>query len=88
MFDFSLIQRAGLSQGQFAELVGTARVTVNLWVRGKYSPRKPMDRRVKRALDLLQKAIDEGTLPVQKVDHRAQMKARLDTISKALSKEA
>lgn len=63
--DFDLIQRAGLSQGQFAALLGVNRITVNTWVTGRFAPRPTLRHRVRRALAALAKAIDDGELPVR-----------------------
>lgn len=38
MHDFSIIKRAGLTQGEFSSLVGVTRATTNMWVSGKMKP--------------------------------------------------
>lgn len=64
--DFETIARAGLTQKQFALMVGVDRVTVNTWVRGRRKPLAPA--RVTAALRVLQRAIDRGDLPITRTD--------------------
>lgn len=63
--DFEVIELAGLTQQQFADLVGVSRVTVNTWARGHYKPGSLTRKRVKTALDLLKDAVEAGRLPVK-----------------------
>ena len=61
--DFSIIDRGGVTQGQFAKLVGVSRITVNTWVKGHFQPRPVVRHRVSTALRLIAKAIEAGSLP-------------------------
>lgn len=63
-FDFTLIERAGLTQQDFAELLGVARPTVNRWVNGQ-TPHMMVRKRVAALLKLLESKIDAGKLPVE-----------------------
>lgn len=61
--DFSLIKKSGVTQQEFAELVGVGRVTVNLWVRGKMNPNPEVRDNVLWHLDMLDHAMENGDLP-------------------------
>jgi len=61
--DFSLIKKSGITQQEFAELVGVGRVTVNLWVRGKMKPNTEVQATVLWHLDMLDHALENGDLP-------------------------
>lgn len=82
--DFTVIERAGITQQQFADLVGVSRVTVYTWLHNRFKPRPAMRARVERALQLLSSAINSQQLPVPHVDHRAYVEARLSKIATAL----
>lgn len=84
--NFDIIPKAHLTQLQFADLVGVSRVTVNTWVKGKFSPRSNLRDRVLRALDLIAKAVDAGKLPVAVDGTAEKTRARLATITTALNK--
>jgi DNA-binding XRE family transcriptional regulator len=62
--DFTIIRRAGITQGQFAELVGVTRATVNTWVSGEFRPNAKQRRHVIRAIKLLETAVEEARLPL------------------------
>jgi len=61
--NFSNIKKAGITQQEFAELVGVGRVTVNLWVRGKMNPNLESQATVLWHLEMLEHALESGTLP-------------------------
>ena len=82
--DFSVIDRAGVTQGQFAAIIGVERVTVNTWVRAKFRPRGAMRSRVARLLDLLAEAVEAGKLPIPVPDRRAATDAVLASLRAAL----
>lgn len=86
--DFSILARAGISQGQFAALVDVKRETVNLWTRGRFKPQRTNLPRVCRALDLLADAVNSGHLPVPREDYRARVEQRLAAIAAALHRGA
>lgn len=85
--DFAVIEQAGISQGQFASLVGVSRITVNTWVRGRFSPRPDIARRAGKVLDLVLSAVQSGRLPVPVVDHRSATDQELQRIRAALEKQ-
>jgi transcriptional regulator with XRE-family HTH domain len=80
--DFSLIEKAGLSQGEFADLCNVSRITVNLWVNGRMKPHRYLHAGVKQALEEVQTAIDEKRLPIPGVTTRGQR--RRDAVQAAL----
>lgn len=55
---------AKLTQGEFAKLLGVSRVTVNMWVMGHHRPHKIVEGRVAKSLDLLARAVSDGSLPL------------------------
>lgn len=61
-FDFAVIDDAGLSQGEFAELVGASRPTVNNWVKGR-APHKLFHAECKKQLLLLKGAVKLKLFP-------------------------
>lgn len=62
--DFTIIKRAGMSQLEFATLVGVNRVTANLWVRGKMSPHRFISQKIAQVIEAMQSAIDHQELPI------------------------
>jgi transcriptional regulator with XRE-family HTH domain len=61
--DFKILEEAGLSQREFAELVGVSRVTVNNWLRGKQKPSNVLAKLAKRQLAYITVAHRLGWLP-------------------------
>lgn len=62
-YDFSVVNRAGLTQQEFAQLIGVGRLTVHFWMKGKRKPSRYLAKKVRKALALLAKAVDENKLP-------------------------
>jgi len=62
--DFSVIERAGLTQQEFADAASVSRVTTNRWVVGKMNPHRYIRQRVTEFLAVLETAIDENLLPL------------------------
>ena len=75
MFDFSLIQKAGLSLAEFARLIRykdangevrcITRAAVHRWIIGATTPSNGMDARVTKVLDLVETAIKSKDLPLK-----------------------
>lgn len=61
--DFSLVAKAGLTQSEFAALVGANRISVNHWVNKRRTPHRHLAPRVKKALQLIARAVEAGRLP-------------------------
>jgi transcriptional regulator with XRE-family HTH domain len=87
MFDFAVLERAGITQQQFADLVGVSRVTVYTWLHERFKPRPAMRKRIERAIHLLQQATTDGRLPVQRVNYKEHVEAKLQEIRKAIREE-
>lgn len=64
--DFSTIARSGMTQGEFAQLVGVSRPTANMWVTGKMHPHRYTNAKIALVLEHLQSAIKHGALPLEK----------------------
>ena len=64
--DFTVIKRADIRQGEFAEIVGVSRTTTNLWVRGKMHPHRYIRARIGVVLNHLEAALKHGALPLSK----------------------
>jgi transcriptional regulator with XRE-family HTH domain len=62
-FDFSIVEKAGLTQTEFANLVEVNRITVNNWVRGRTNPHKIWHDRCRKQLGLLRAAVKLKLLP-------------------------
>lgn len=84
--DFEVIDRAGLTQSQFARLVDVSRVTVNTWVKGHYRPSQYVRGRVIRALELIKQAHVEGKLPIRPGIQDELLQKQLDRIAAKLSR--
>lgn len=79
--DFTIIERAGITQAQFGELVGVTRFTVNTWVKKKFQPRPGIRARAAATLQALDRAVNQGLLPVPKSDHDAKVKEALRKVA-------
>lgn len=64
--DFTVIERAGMTQLEFGELLHVSRVTINTWVGGKMKPHRFVAPRVTKILFMLEAAITAGRLPLPK----------------------
>ena len=85
--NFDIVKKAGLTQTQFAGLVGVSRITVNTWLKGHFTPQVRLRARVRKALDLLSEAIETGVLPVPKDQAQKELQPRLNAIENALRTE-
>lgn len=64
--DFGLIEKAGLTQAEFAQMCGgVSRTTVSLWVTGKFRPHRFIEDMVAEKLTALGAAIERGLLPLK-----------------------
>lgn len=61
---FENIKAAGLTQQEFAALVGSSRVTVNLWVNGTNMPHRYIREKLTEVLTALGAAVAEEKLPL------------------------
>lgn len=86
--DFSVLRAAGVTQEQFADAIGTARGTVNTWVKGGHAPRGAMRPRVEQVLADLQTEVGAGRLPVPVVDAAAATRVALANIVAARDAQA
>lgn len=75
--DFRIVRDAGITQEEFAQLVPTSRVTVNLWVRGKMNPAAEKQPRVEMLLNRIEQAVVDNRLPIGKTP-RTSRKERLN----------
>lgn len=82
--NYGILDLAGVSQGQFAEVLGVSRITVNTWVNGRNAPKPRLQRRVREFLMLLEQAVHNGTLPVQIPDRKQATDAALAPIRQQL----
>lgn len=62
--DFTVIERAGLTQQEFADAAAVSRVTTNKWVMGKMAPHRYIKKRIAELLETLEEAIAEEALPL------------------------
>lgn len=87
--DFNAIEEAGLTQSEFAQLVGSSRGTVNNWVRGRSSPTNAYQKACKSNLLLIQVAMRMYTLPGSiPTIYKGNMDSRKEYISASLKKAA
>lgn len=78
--DFSLIERAGLTQREFGSLCGVSRVTVNLWVTNKMGPHRYIRDRVSSILEAIGVALDGDQLPLARSIPRERRGEALENI--------
>lgn len=62
--DFTLIDKAGITQAEFAEMIGITRTTVNMWVKGKMRPNRYIRGFVGAVLASMEAAVQAGELPL------------------------
>jgi DNA-binding XRE family transcriptional regulator len=62
--DFTVIERAHLTQQEFADVARVSRVTTNKWVVGKMAPHMYIRNRITELLDVLETAIEDDLLPL------------------------
>lgn len=60
--NFGVLQEAGITQTEFADLLGVTRITVNAWVRGG-TPTGYLIPAVTQLLANIQQAVDSGLFP-------------------------
>lgn len=63
--NFDIIERAGLTQQEFADLIQFSRPSVNLWINGRKTPGKRAARTLQAAQQVLAKAVEENHLPAK-----------------------
>ncbi len=61
---FDIIEKAGLTQREFAQICAVSRATVNLWVNGHMNPHRYIRSTVQSKVAMLQRAVTRGLLPV------------------------
>lgn len=84
--DWSLLERAGLSHNDFAELVPCSRVSVLNWANGNHAPDRKFAARVARLLAAIDQRITDGAFPITRSDTRAVVQdERRRLIRQALS---
>lgn len=86
---FSVLEDAGLSQREFADLVGVSRVTVNNWTRGKQKPSNVITKLAQKQLAYITVAYRLGFLPgdIPRM-HRTNVEARKEYIHAKLAEAA
>ena len=77
--DFSLIERAGLTQSEFAQLCGVTRVTTNLWATGKMNPHRYISSKVASILRAIETAIQNEKLPIATNVTKTDRQTAIDT---------
>jgi transcriptional regulator with XRE-family HTH domain len=63
--NFSILKEAGVTQGDFALLCGVTRTTASLWANSHVRPHRFLRPRVERTLNLIDKAVARGDLPLK-----------------------
>ena len=79
--DYSVIDKAGLTQAQFASLIGTSRSVANPWINQKQKPGRFYAPIVDRALALLKVAVRRRELPIDESHTQRMLQQRLDQIA-------
>lgn len=81
--DFSIIDRAGITQAQYAKLVGVSRVSVSSWTRGS-RPRDNLRSRIALSNAALERAIEAGDLPIPADAHASMVNAALAKVASSV----
>jgi hypothetical protein len=79
--DFSLIEKAELTQKEFGRLCGVSRVTANLWATKKFAPHRYIQARVKDNLTAIAAAIEAGLLPLP---NNVERDSRYDALTRVI----
>lgn len=72
--DLGTIDRAGISQREFAALAGMTRVTVNRWIVGERKPQEATRKKAEDTLKRLEVLINEGHLPLPRKHTSANLR--------------
>lgn len=64
MFNHTLLVEAGVKPRHITRLTGVSRVTASNWLRGATQPHHYMQDEATKIQDAVQKAVDDGKLPV------------------------
>ena len=75
--DFSPFIKAELLQREVGVLIGVCRVTVNRWYMGATNPHHLISTRVHQVLDVIEAAVDDGTLPLSPDLPKSEREAQL-----------
>jgi DNA-binding XRE family transcriptional regulator len=62
--DFSIVSKAGISQTDFAKIIGVSRVSVCKWMTGKTKPHHLHNRRISQLLAAIELAVKDEDLPL------------------------
>ena len=62
-YNFDVIERAGISQDEFAQIMDVSRTTAHNWIHGKTKPHRIMDRRLQKLLSRIEDAVEHNRLP-------------------------
>lgn len=82
--DHEPVRAAGLSQGEFADLVGLSRLSVNRYMQSNTAPKRENDRKhYEKVLKLIAAAVKLGILP-QQLPPRKRGVSRQHDIEQAL----
>ena len=88
-YDYDVIKRAGVSQGELAQLVGLSRITINKHIKAGTGPLSPNDDRIlKEALRRLDSAVRLNVLPQKLPASRGNRKERLALLGQLLGLSA
>jgi len=88
--DFQVLQDTGVSQGEFARLMGVSRVTVNNWCRGHSTPRGDRAKKARQLILVLRRCGEAGMLPdrldsAKKTDTQTRMRVIKSALSEIIA---
>jgi len=64
--DFTIVTKAGISQSDFAKIIGVSRVSVSKWMTGKAAPHHLHAKRIGQLVTAVHMATEAGDLPLPK----------------------
>ncbi len=62
--NYEILTKAGVSKALFAEMVGVSHVAVYGWLHGRCKPHALREKKVKKVLTVIERAVECGDLPV------------------------
>lgn len=77
---FDILRKAGIHDGDFAEVTGVSRTTVSLWVNGHANPHRLHEKRIALVLAAVKSAVEAKDLPLKEVLKRDARVRKLGAI--------
>lgn len=77
---FDILRKAGIHDGDFAEITNVSRTTVSLWVNGHAKPHRLHEKRIALVLAAVKSAVESKELPLKEISKRDARVRKLGAI--------